>query len=79
LANLKEEMNKNQMDIEFNNLILQKKMIDSAWGRTKSIWNDSRKNKFEKEFWNDIEKILPKLLKEIEDFIKLLEKAEREI
>jgi hypothetical protein len=67
------------MEIELDNLIRQKRKLDSAWKRAENVWNDSRKNEFEKEFCNDIEKTLPKILKEIEDFIKLLERAESEI
>ena len=58
---------------------MQWRMINAEWRKTKSLWNDPQQKKFEIEYWNEIEQVIPQVIREFEGFINLIEKAEKEL
>lgn len=51
--------------------------LESQWHSTRSQWRDSVADRFEKEFWRDIEEDVPKFLRELDQVDETLSQALR--
>jgi hypothetical protein len=51
--------------------------LESQWHSTRSQWRDGVANRFEKEFWREMEEGVPKFLRELEQVDETLNQALR--
>lgn len=53
--------------------------LQQQWTETRNEWNDSRQAQFEREFWNEWERIMPAALSAFREFETLLENVEQNV
>jgi hypothetical protein len=50
-------------------------ILQSEWDNTRSLWRDSVANRFEKQFWSELERQIPQLLSAMEELDEILDQA----
>lgn len=68
-----------QLTSELEHIKNECRILQSQWKSTSQVWNDSIKQQFEKEFWNEIEKLIPAYIRKLEETENLILKAYREL
>lgn len=51
--------------------------LESLWGETRNDWRDAVAERFEREFWSELESAVPQLLKAMDDLDDTLDQALR--
>jgi uncharacterized protein YukE len=51
--------------------------LESLWEETRHDWRDAAAERFEREFWNELEGTVPQLLKAMDDLNDTLDQALR--
>ena len=55
------------------------RILENQWKSTCHLWNDSMSQRFEREFWQEFERLVPAYLKKLEETDYLVSKAYREL
>lgn len=55
------------------------RILENQWNSTCQRWNDSMRQRFEREFWQEFERLVPAYLKKLEETDYLISKAYREL
>jgi len=53
--------------------------LESQWRSTRSVWRDAVADRFEKEFWHDMEEGVPQFLRELEQLDDVFNQAIRSL
>lgn len=54
------------------------KDLRDQWAATRQKWRDTVGDRFEREFWQEWEKVVPQFLKAVDDLEKVLDRAVRD-
>lgn len=57
----------------------QWKTLQHEWQRASEQWDDPAQKQFAGAFWQECERIIPPAMKELQGFIELVERAQREL
>ena len=68
-----------QLTSELERIENECRILQSQWKSTSQVWNDSIKQQFEKEFWCEIEKLIPAYMRKLEETENLISRAYREL
>ena len=63
------------LDGELERMKNEWRMLKGQWKETSELWNDSMKERFEKEFWQEFERQIQLFLKEFEKTTESILKA----
>ena len=63
------------LDGELERMKNEWRMLKGQWKETSELWNDSMKERFEKEFWQEFERQIQLFLKEFEKTTESIPKA----
>ena len=49
------------------------------WNRTTALWNDPVRHRFERDFWQEFERVIHPALKEMDKLAAVIAQAQREV
>ena len=55
------------------------RILENQWNSTCQHWNDSMRQHFEREFWQEFERLVPAYLRKLEETGQFISKAYREL
>jgi hypothetical protein len=55
------------------------RILENQWNSTCQHWNDSMRQRFEREFWQEFERLVPAYLRKLEETDQFISKVYREL